>query len=152
MKTLNETVRELGYNPTLTSNIELIDRLDKYFHLRLSDLYVTNLFPFIPDRIDIANQSLLRESATKFGIPQIKIVRPKFVICLGKEVYNALNYSKPQKDDRERCLAEAIERPYDLFSSEVHCLAEPGDYEKLNRQESDVDREWRTLADRILSD
>jgi hypothetical protein len=81
----------LGQNPNLITNKNLKEYL-KYFGLNFSDTYATNAFVFVKEggmSTKIA-QSLLRESIEKFLIPQIDIIKPKMIICLGAETYNAV--------------------------------------------------------------
>ena len=80
----------------------------------MGDVYATNLFPFIKTGNmsgSIAKHDLIR-AAREFALPQIRIVQPRLVICLGLETFNSI---------REACgmqrfvpMAEAIESPFKI--------------------------------------
>lgn len=83
---------KLGYTPSVRTNIKLINYLKKFLDLDLKDTYTTNLFPFIKMG-DMSAQIVrkdMRRAAKDFTIPMIEIIRPKIVIALGGETFNAL--------------------------------------------------------------
>lgn len=91
-KGFDKRIASLGYSPDLPTNKRLFRLLDKYFHLDFSDTYATNLFVYLKKgalsaRIPaIDMQFCVRE----FLIPQIDIVQPKAVLCLGAYVNNSV--------------------------------------------------------------
>lgn len=87
----------LGYMRDLPTNRNLIRLLDNTFGLELPDICATNLFPFIKaGRKDthIPEGDFLR-AAREFALPQIQIVKPKLLICLGLDTFNALRVAGP---------------------------------------------------------
>lgn len=83
---------ELGRDPNLPTNKTLDRLLDTALGLRLEDTYATNLFPFIKrgglsTRIPFADLVL---AAKEFALPQIRIIAPRLVVCLGKNTFNAI--------------------------------------------------------------
>lgn len=81
----------LGKDPDLMTNRNLDEYL-KYFNLTFSDTYATNAFVFVKEGNMSANitKKFLRESIKNFLLPQIEIVKPKMIICLGAKTYNAI--------------------------------------------------------------
>jgi hypothetical protein len=88
----DQVTANLGYTPTLPTNRNLITLLNHAFALELSQVFVTNVFPFIKggnisSRIP---QQDINQAFREFCLPQIEIVKPKWVICCGKQVYLAV--------------------------------------------------------------
>ena len=84
---------DLSYDPDLPTNKNLQFLLGKYLNLSFSDIYATNLFVFVKpgnlsSRIPLSD---LIYSATNYTIPEINIINPKLVICLGSSTYKALS-------------------------------------------------------------
>ncbi|MEX2492213.1 MAG: hypothetical protein WD425_10675 [Nitrospirales bacterium] len=116
----------LGYSPALPTNRNLIRLLKTHFSLALKDIFATNLFPFIKTGHmgqAIPRRDLLR-AAVEFGLPQVEIVRPRLVICLGFATFNAL---------REACnlaplrnLQAALGSSFNIGETRVWCQAHTG--------------------------
>jgi restriction system protein len=112
---------ELGRDPNLPTNKTLERLLNDSLGLKLEDTYATNLFPFIKkgglsSRIPFKDLVL---AAEEFALPQIRIVAPRLVICLGKNTFNALRVavakSEPARGLRRcRDMASAIAEPFDI--------------------------------------
>jgi uracil-DNA glycosylase len=105
---------ELGRDPDLPTNKTLDALLGASLHLTLKETYATNLFPFIKagglsTRIPFADLVL---AATEFAFPQIKIVAPRLVVCLGKNTFNALRVAAVQGG-----LAHGLTRCRDMDSA-----------------------------------
>jgi uracil-DNA glycosylase len=152
---LDEDCVKLGYTPSLPTNRNLIRLLQLHFHVSLRDIYATNLFPFIKPRhmgSAIPRRDLVR-AAAEFGLPQIQIVQPALVICLGLPTFNAL---------REVCghsrvypMAAAIRSPFSLDGARVWCQAHTGGQGQAmrNANREKVPDDWRRMkrdADLIL--
>jgi restriction system protein len=90
-KPKNLNFAKLGKNPNLMTNKNLDEYL-KYFGLNFSDTYATNAFVFVKEGGMSAKiaQKFLHESIKQFLVPQIEIIKPKMIICLGAETYNAV--------------------------------------------------------------
>jgi len=148
----DEDSANLGYSRHIPTNENLIQLLRETFGLALQDTYATNLFPFVKRRgmsSSIPKSDLIR-AADEFAMPQITIVNPKLVICLGKETFNALrricNLSPCPTVD------SGIESPFDLpkATTRVWCQAHTGRLGRNNRNRGGVDRvsvDWQKMRD-----
>ncbi|MBC7943966.1 MAG: hypothetical protein H7X91_01585 [Burkholderiales bacterium] len=110
----------------------------------MKDVYGTNLFPFIkPNGMKTKiPHKLLVEAAKEFAVPQIQIVRPKLVVCLGIPTFNAV---------RQFCLGpiskldlrSAIDSPFDFEGIRVWCQAHTGQFIWRNGGGRDrVKKDW----------
>lgn len=138
---------EKGYTPSLPTNKNLIRLLREHFDLPLHRTYATNLFPFIKRgalNAPIPVRDLTR-AAREFAIPQIEIVAPRLVVCLGLATCNGLRRALglPQA----QTLAEAITQPFSYNGSRVWCQAHTGNLGQNNRGREQVAGDW--LAMRI---
>jgi restriction system protein len=141
-----EHVAELGYDPRLLTNRNLDDLLARHLGLRRSDCYLTNLFVFI--KSGDASSSIpfadLVWNAHSFTIPQIEIISPKLVICLGLRTFRAL--MRAAGLNPARTTDAAIAAPQKIGSALVHCAAHTGALGTLNRSKELVERDWKALA------
>jgi restriction system protein len=87
-----EARRRCGQDPDLPTNKRLKELLKEHFGLEFSDTYATNLFVFIkPGGISATiPMEDLKYCAEKFTLPEIEIVRPRMVLCLGARTFNAI--------------------------------------------------------------
>ena len=151
----DEVTANLGYTPSLPTNKNLIELLYKTFELTLRDIYATNLFPFIkPGKMsERIPQRDLVAAGRQFALPQIRIVNPKLVICLGLVTFNALR----RACDLNACqqLGVAIENPFNIGSTRVWCQAHTGALGQNNRNQDRVNRvpdDWlRMKADLVAA-
>lgn len=145
---------EHGRDPGLPTNRNLDNLLGAVLGLQLSDTYATNLFPYIKpgglsSRIPFED---LVYAAKKFALPQVRIVAPKLVVCLGKNTFNAIRVAA----DEPRCrdMSEAIDSPFeaDLGSGRraaVWAQAHPGVLGQNNRNRSHPGRtleDWQRMS------
>jgi restriction system protein len=141
----------VGHDPSRGTNKRLKELLRKHLRLELSEVYATNVFPFIkrgPMNKSKAKRDLVR-AAREFALPQIEIVGPRLAVCLGKAAFNAVaiaSGSRPAKS-----LAEAIEKasPFEIGNTQVWCQAHTGQQgtNYRNRGEADqVARDWDRMA------
>ena len=79
---------EHGYSEYEPTTARLKELLLAHFRLRLDEVYATNLFPFV--RTGQVPSGDLRRAALEYALPQIEIVAPRLVICLGGNTFNAL--------------------------------------------------------------
>jgi hypothetical protein len=132
--------RALGQFPNLPTNKKIKDLLAKHMSLSFCETYATNAFAFVkPGKMDarIPVRDLVR-SAAAYALPQIAIVRPKMVLCLGSASFNAVRHAianygpKPLGDTKPKWmpLADAwrIEEPYhtEYLGIPVFGVAHPG--------------------------
>lgn len=102
---------EFGLDPRLPTSQRLESLLNQHFGLSIADTFGTNLFPFIKPGVMSAPLPMkaLQSAAKGYALPQIEIVKPKIVICLGVKVYNAMARTLGIRPARN--LTEAIETP-----------------------------------------
>ena len=83
---------ERGYSSRFPTNKNLFGLLDRHFGLCFGDVYATNAFPFVkqgPAQGAIGAEDM-RTAAREFLLPQIKIIEPVLVICLGQATFDAV--------------------------------------------------------------
>ncbi|MCZ6813453.1 MAG: hypothetical protein O7F14_05310, partial [Alphaproteobacteria bacterium] len=109
----------------------------------------TNVFPFVKsggmsEDIPLGH---LKSCAMRFTLPEIVIVSPKIVICLGLATFKSLMRAKGLKGSP--LLSEAIDSPFDIDNSKVYCVGHTGALGMNKRGRSQVDSDWQLLAERI---
>lgn len=80
-----------GYSSRFPTNKNLETLLQKTFNRNLSNVFTTNLFPYIKPGENNASipKRVLVKAFEDFALPQIEIVKPRLVICCGAAVYNS---------------------------------------------------------------
>ena len=145
-------IQRHGYTPNFPTNVRLIELLKSVFGVELSNTYATNLFPFVKQgpmnaRIPASD---MRRAAREFAIPQVEIVSPKIVICLGLPTFRAMQAECGER--RSRSIPDALANPFSLGSSEVWCQAHTGGLGRATRNRGGVDRvtaDWRRMKRRF---
>lgn len=145
---------EHGRDPDLPTNRNLDSLLKAAFGLQTSDTYATNLFPYIKlgglsSRIPFED---LVYAAKMFALPQVQVVAPKLVVCLGKNTFNAMRVAAGEP--RCRTMPEAIDSPFavDLGSGRraaVWAQAHPGVLGQNNRNRKHPGRtleDWQRMS------
>jgi uracil-DNA glycosylase len=91
-KPKDERQKCLGHDPKLATNINLFKLLSEQLGMSFGETYATDIFPFVKRGAMSAAIPAkdLQYCAIKYAIPQIEIVKPKLVICIGGSAYNAL--------------------------------------------------------------
>lgn len=121
----HEPSAKLGHTPSLPTNRNLVRLLKQTFGLTLEDIYGTNVFPFVKLGGMSASipQADLIGAARQFALPQIRVVNPKLVICLGLVTFNALR----KACDLKSCpnIHSAIENSFSIGTTRV---VVPGPY------------------------
>ena len=87
--------RALGQFPNLPTNKKIKHLLAEHMSLSFCETYATNAFTFVKTgKMDarIPLRDLVR-SAAAYALPQIAIVRPKMVVCLGSASFNAVRHA-----------------------------------------------------------
>ncbi|HVL82622.1 MAG TPA: uracil-DNA glycosylase family protein [Actinomycetota bacterium] len=141
---------EFGHDPHRRTNQQLKALLRRHFDMDLSNVFATNVFPFVKlggMSAAIPTRDLVR-AAREFAIPQIEIVRPVLAVCLGKSAFNAVaiaagNPPSPSVD-------EAIARPFRFGTAEIWCQAHTGPIGTNNRNAGGVNRvddDWARMAE-----
>lgn len=147
----------LGQDPKLPTSKRLALLLEQHFDLKLSDTFATNLYPFIKcGSLSSAMtwQGLLM-GAKQYALPQIEIVTPQVVICLGLNVFNALSVASG--GIRHKRLDCAIEAPFMLSFKNGDCCyvfaqAHTGFHGYTSRNRTDiqqVDKDWKQMTQRL---
>ena len=149
-----ESLSQLGRDPTLFTNKNITDLLNRHFHLDLADTYATNLFPFIKQGAMSSSIPIqdLNRAAIEYTKPLIEIIQPIIVICFGIKTFNALIASYGYKGSTK--MAEAIDTPKTVGTVLIHCLPHPGRLGQNNRNKGGIDRvseDWAALAQTINS-
>jgi len=134
----HEPSAKLGHTPNRPTNRNLIRLLDTIFGITLRDTFGTNLFPFVKlgGMSQPIRQADLITAARQFALPQIRIVKPKLVICLGLVTFNAVRQAcglNPSPD-----LSSAIDSPFNIGLTRVWCQTHTG--RLVNRNRGGVDR------------
>jgi hypothetical protein len=144
----HEPSAKLGHTPSLPTNRNLTRLLNKTFGINLRDVYGTNLFPFVKlGGMSVSiRQADLDAAARQFALPQIRVVNPVLVICLGLVTFNALRKACGLK----RCtnIYAAIESPFNIGAVRVWCQAHTGALGQNNRNKGGVDRvseDWQKM-------
>jgi restriction system protein len=151
---LDPAAQELGRMPELPTNRRLEGLLREHFGLALSDIYATNLFPFVKlgsmtSRIPMSD---LVRAAREYALPQIEILDPAIVVCLGKTCFNALRKSLALPP--APILDHAIGNPFKVGRTEVWCQAHTGAIGVNNRNRGGMNRvakDWARMAASIGS-
>ena len=138
-----------GYTRAAPTNENLEYLLQRHFEVTLGQVYATNLFPFI--KTGAMNNSIptkaLDRAAEEFAKPQIEIVKPQIVICLGLETFNSMRRVCDQK--RVECVADAVSSKFLMGDIEVWGQSHPGALGKASRNKGGVDRvtgDWSLMA------
>jgi len=150
----DESTWRLGYTPAQPTSRTLELLLNTPFGLSLSDTYGTNLFPFVKSggiSSRIPERDLIR-AAREFALPQIEIVSPRLVICLGLVTFEALRsaYGLAHAGKME----PAINSPFTVGNSRVWCQAHTGALGQMNRKKGSVDRvlkDWMRMKEDVNS-
>ncbi len=149
---IDQDAIEFGHTPSLPTNRNLAQLLTQHFGVSLSDTYATNLFPFIkPGSLSarIKTRDLVR-AAKEFAIPQIEIVRPRLVVCLGLSTFNALQRATGKRITRNT--ADAIAQPFLLGDAQVWCQSHTGALGRANRNRGGADQvsqDWAAMVQAI---
>ncbi|HMH41885.1 MAG TPA: hypothetical protein VK557_00255 [Pyrinomonadaceae bacterium] len=101
------------------SNVNLETLLQIHFGCRLSQTYATNLFPFIkvgPMNARIPHR-IMHRAAIEYGLPQIRIIKPKLVICFGLPTFNGLRAAVGLR--KVRTVNDGIDEPFMIESARV---------------------------------
>lgn len=148
-KPLDDAMVKLGRNPALPTNKNLEALLRRFFGRELQDTFATNLFPFV--KSGSISQKIPRNdlvaAAVQFALPQIAIVQPRLVICLGLVTFQALQCAL--KHPLTPTLSQAIAQPFSWNSATLWCQAHTGGLGRANRNRGRVDRvssDWAAMS------
>lgn len=145
LRTPNFDCELYGLMPTLPTNKRLVELLRDHFSLELGDVYGTNLFPLIK-RGGISSAIPMCDlvwAAKEFALPQIKIVGPKLVVCLGLKTFNAIREVCGHK--RVQGMTAAVSSPFTFGEARIWCQAHPGARGQNNRGRDRVAEDWNNM-------
>ena len=139
-------IAAFGFDPKIPTNRNLDRLLERHFGLIRAECYLTNLFPFV--KLGKASAKLpLRDlvaSAQRYTLPEIRIVSPRLVICLGQRTFIALMRAVGLGESPK--MAQAINSPFEFANAMIHCVAHTGGYGVKNRGRCQVEKDWQQLA------
>ena len=137
-----------SYTPSLPTNRNLDSLLERHFGLTRAQCYLTNLFPFIKPggmTARIPRKDLLFCAQT-FTLQEVQIVDPPLVICLGMNTFCALRSAAGYSGSWTLKMGEAVNAPFQIGQSHVHCVAHTGARGTNNRGREQVETDWKGLA------
>jgi restriction system protein len=137
---------ELGYDPALVTNRNLHRLLERHLAITFNATFATNVFPFVKAggmSASIGSRPLLY-SCEEYLVPQIAIVEPRLVICLGKAAYGSLRAVAGL--NRVGGLDDMIASPFKIGRSAIVGVAHTGQLGTNGRGVARVDQDWRALA------
>jgi restriction system protein len=145
--------RELGQDPELATNKNLKRLLRDHFDLSFSETYATNVLVFIKRGAASADVPMkdFEYCARKFTCPQVRIVKPRMVLCLGERAFNAMRLAV---GETKMALRDAWKpQPHTkVDGAEVYGVPHAGRWGTLNAGGSQrVDEIWASLARRFNS-
>jgi uracil-DNA glycosylase len=152
---IDEMARDFGYTPTEPTSRTLARLLQATFGLTISEVYGTNLFPFVKPKgmsKPIPNADLVK-AAREFALPQIEIVNPRLVICLGMATFNAVRSASGLR--RVDSMETALNAAFTTGTTQMWCQAHTGHFGQLNRNRGGVDRvsdDWRRMQRNAFRD
>jgi uracil-DNA glycosylase len=143
-----ERIKLVGRNEKLLTNTRIDGLLDQYFGLRWQDIFATDVFPFVKPghmRGDLRWDDLVR-CALEFARPQIDIIKPLVVICLGRSttfraIAKAMNSRVTAVDDDNPL------GPIHYDGTEIYGVTHPGG--RGNGWLKRIEMEWAFLANRL---
>lgn len=126
---LAESARS-GQLSGLPTNKNIRKLLREHFDMNLDDVYATNAFPFIKEGAVSSRLFYpdVRAAIKKFLLPQISIVRPSLVICLGAGVFQSLERVLRSEQFHKPMVSwkQSLEAPLRFGSASVVGLPHPG--------------------------
>ena len=151
-KRVDSDLVTLGHDPQLDTNKNLKSLLSTHFGIRLEQTYATNLFPFIKHgemsaRVPPVD---LKKAAETYTVPEIEIIEPRLVVCLGFCVYQAICKSSGLAPADN--LDMAIASPFWIGDAEVRAQSHPGGRGRANRGVDRIAEDWRRMADAVQWD
>tara|TARA_R110000868_G_scaffold93789_12_gene259346 strand:+ start:112 stop:768 length:657 start_codon:yes stop_codon:yes gene_type:complete len=142
----NSEIKRSGYDPALPTNNNLQRLLHAKLGLRWDEVYATNMMPLIKlgdmgARLPVA---AARWAAEHFLLPQVRIVSPLIVICLGRCVGDTLRHVL--RLPLAPSFNAMIERPFEVGTSLAYVVPHPGARGTNNRGAKQVELDWDRIA------
>ncbi len=136
----------LGYDPKSRTNKNLDRRLCEHLGIVRDDCYLTNMFPFIKPGKKAAKirQRDMELCAREYTLEEVRIVRPRLVLCLGLKTFKAFRVAAGRKKPRN--MGEAVNSPFEFEGSTVYCVAHVGSQGENQRGRDQVAADWQRIA------
>jgi hypothetical protein len=141
----------LGHDSTVRTNQRLRRLLLQHFRMELEQVYATNLFPFVKlgaKNARIPIRDLVR-AAREFAVPQIEVVRPRLVVCLGKATFDAIAVAVGRRPTESIEHAIDVASPLYFAGTQVWCQAHTSQQGTNNRNRNGLDqveKDWARMA------
>lgn len=137
---------EVGYNKELRTS-KNIKRFLQYFGIDLKQTYATNAFVFVkPGKMNanIPKYDFLYSVKT-YAIPQINIIKPRLVICLGGQTFNTIR----QVLGHDAVPMSSVQAsPIHFSGSDIVGVNHPGAWGmKMAGGYANLERQWKFLAE-----
>jgi hypothetical protein len=143
-----EEMKRVGRDVTLKSNIAVDLLLKQYLNLEFHQTYATDTFVYVkPGGMSApVKWGALVQSARLYALPQIEIIRPRMVICLGRganysALHNAALGSMPPALE-----GDSPKGPILWKNSEIYGVTHPS---RARMYKTRVQAEWEFLAHRL---
>ena len=140
----------LGYDPALYTNINLQALLKKHLGMSFSETFATNAFPFVKAGGMSAGipSGDFRYAAETYLLPQIRIVAPRLVICLGAATYNSLRRAVGL--EKATGIDAIVESEFRIGDTRVKGVAHTGRLGTNQRGVHQVNKDWEALSRLLL--
>jgi hypothetical protein len=141
-------IKLVGRNVDLPTNKRIDELLHRHFGMSFSDTFATDLFPFVKpgdmrgklQRLDVL------KCAGEFAVPQIEIIEPLIVICLGRSSsFKEIAYHLTKRlfqADGDRPLGPVCHKGIEIYG-----VTHPGGWG--NGYTKRIETEWSFLAARL---
>jgi hypothetical protein len=145
---LDPEIQLLGYKPSLKTNVNLSRLVRTHFSLELSEVFATNLFPYVKNGTlsKAIPQKVLERAAEAFALPQIEVIQPRIVVCFGLATFNAIRYVCGFRKVGNVSLG--IHSPFTHRTARIFLQGHPGHFGQFNRnREGDdmVTKDWEAM-------
>jgi len=141
--------RDFGHSPELATNKNLFRLLRDHFEMELGHTFATNVMPFVKlggMSAGIPTKDMVR-AASEFAIPQIDIIQPVTVACLGLPAFNSIAIALGRK--RAKSIEEGVNSPLDYGEIQIWCQGHTGALGTIGRNRGGVNRvegDWARMA------
>jgi hypothetical protein len=141
-----------GQDANLPTNRNLKALLKRHFELEFSDTYAINAFVFIKRGTISAKIPIedLVYCAKKYTLPQIEIIQPCMVLCLGQGTYNAIQLALGHSPSKLSEASLPTGHMQHQNGAEIYGVPHTGSWGTRNAGGRDnVDAIWDRLANRF---
>jgi hypothetical protein len=148
LTTKHARIKLVGRNESLLTNTRIDRLLHQHFGLKWQDTFATDVFPFVKPgnmRGDLKWDDFVR-CAREFALPQIDIIKPLLIICLGRSTtFRAI--AEVAKDGAVAAVGDNPLGPVRYNGTEIYGVTHTGG--RGNGWLKRIDVEWAYLAERL---